>query len=155
MFPKLQVSLVWMSAVMLIAHPVCPILTLGCDCQQSVCSLCSKDQGTCCCSNALANYDSATCSHCHPPAASKESEAGGPQRNSLCHCCDSAPANRAPQNIPDPASSLKNLVDLIICTHLGVVSPCVDAPALMPPPVPSSEELTHNYKQVVLCVWLT
>jgi hypothetical protein len=46
-------------------------------------------------------------------------------------------------------------LDLISGIHPGLTTKVVVAPAPAPPPVLSSEELTHHYKQIVLGVWLT
>lgn len=152
MFPQLQVTAVWMTAIMLFVQSVCPGLVMGCGCQQAG-SSCSMDQAACCCGSGEAE-GSTHCPHCNPPAEPNESEDGFRQ-HSVCHCGDFAPVEPVSQSVPEATTSLEHLLTLIVCTNLGVTTILPEAASPTPPPVPSSEELTHNYKQVVLCVWLT
>lgn len=162
MTSKAQVIAAWMTAVMLLAQVVCPGLALGCGCQNITPSSPATEQVCrCCCSSGSDSLASGSCPHCNPASESddsSESDTADDQfhRHFTCHCGDLVPVLPAEEGIPDSSESLLGQVlgqfaSIDWCLRTKVIV----APIPVPPPVLSSEELTHNYTQVVLCVWLT
>lgn len=163
MVSRTQVAAVWMTVTMLLAQMVCPGVAFGCGCQST--ATCFSGQRACCCSGEKAKVTTRSCPHCHPVSdSSTESDAPQLARGTakksewgtVCHCSDDAPRIPAEEYIPDASESdFRLLWDVISnfdsCLSTQVVLEC----SPMRPRVPSSEELTHNYKQIVLCVWLT
>jgi hypothetical protein len=138
---------------MLLAQAVCPGLVLSCGCQHARSSGSINEKGCCCCGKVDVDT-TASCPHCNPPVKSDSPVSG--ERDSVCHCGDFVPIAPADQTIPESSeSSLRYVLDLIVGICPGLTTKVVAAPAPAPPPVLSSEVLTHNYKQIVLGVWLT
>lgn len=149
----LHLAAVWTTVAMLLTQAMWPGLVLGCGCQHTR-SCGSVHEDACCCCAKVETENSSGCPHCGPPAASEEPASG--ERESICRCGDFVPLAPADQTIPEPSeSSLRYVLDLISGIHPGLTTKVVVAPAPAPPPVLSSEELTHHYKQIVLGVWLT
>lgn len=149
-----QVTSVWLTTAMLFVQTVCPGLTVGCSCKQTMTSCCSNQETCCFGSREFSTSSLGSCPHCNRSSESDEPECGF-QQDSVCHCGDFIPVESPSQVVPETTSSLEHLLALIVCTNCGVTTILIEAPAPIPPPVPSSEELTHNYTQIVLCVWLT
>lgn len=160
MLPKIQAISVWMTVAMLLVQAVCPGSTFGCGCQISLSSCESVDQ-ECCCSTDEAGSSTGNCPHCNPvsePNESSESHwlADEYQQNSFCHCGEIAPPIPVEPNVPESSETTLKLVQDLISNVGGCLEPeLVPASTPSPPTVSSSEERTHNFKQVVLCVWLT
>ena len=138
---------------MLLMQAVCPGLAFSCGCQHEWNPGSIREAGCCCCGKTEVET-TASCPHCNPPVEADTPASGEP--GSGCHCGDFAPVAPAEQTVPESSeSSLRHILDLIVGIHPGLTTKVVLMPAPAPPPVLSSEELTRNYKQIVLGVWLT
>lgn len=154
MSPKLQVTAVWMTAAILLAQAVFPSLAFGCGCRH-ICSADSRSQEICCRTGATHSEPKEACPHCGPPAGAAE-PGGEFLRDSVCRCGDSAPLIPAEQMIPESSkSTFKHFFDLIVGNDISWTTKVALASTPAPPPMPLSEDPTHNDKQALLCVWLT
>lgn len=95
------------------------------------------------------------CSHCSSRGEQSLS-ADAAEHGAACICGDSFPVEPMVPAVPGSSeTALKNL-SLIACIN-GCRNEAVVGATATPARsfVLSSESLTHNYRQVVLCVWLT
>ncbi|WP_146506809.1 hypothetical protein [Thalassoglobus neptunius] len=157
--PKYRPIAAWMTFALLLMQTVCAGMDFGCGCG-SLPSPCKAGEEDCCCSGEEA-FDAGTCSHCSPVSEFDDSHrsdgnADGFQRVSVCHCGEFTPRSSEEQGIPDASESVfKHLLAAIVSGDECIRTRLIFAPTLGNSQVPSHVELTHNYKQVVLCVWLT
>lgn len=78
------------------------------------------------------------------------------EKSPVCHCGDFVPLGPLQPGSQESTELVQNVVwHLLAAVDLRSGLQAADAPFPAPPPVFSSEQLQHNYKQVVLCVWRT
>lgn len=152
MLRRLHDISVLLTVAMLLTQAVCPSLGFACGC--SVTGESFVTQATCCCCSQAASMPS-ECSHCASPSE-QNVPADDSRHDSACYCGDSAPIEPIAPAAPESSETTLKTLSLIACINVCKNEAVVlsqTTPAR--PSVLSSEELTHNYRQVVLCVWLT
>lgn len=144
-FQKLQSTSVLLTVAMLLLQAAFP--GVGCACVRGMATCNSTDNATCHCSESSPQ----TCSHCNSQS-DKQSSEGGLDQDLGCHCGDFVPV--AP-TVPESSESTLIVLDLMANATMALTEKVYSSSTPALPVVLSSEELRHNFKQIVLCVWLT